>query len=281
MANRRYMSHSTPPGCHPLLADLADAALRLNSEPDVLRRMLAAGAVPADENFARFQHRLALAAAELAENRHALSELRKSWSWRLTAPLRSLADAGRLVYGVLRHGFGAMRRPERLSGLLQWLQHRRDIRASGLFDERYYLRRNPDVQGSGLGPLLHYFAFGAAENRQPNSLFDGAYYRENNPLAGLNPLVHYLKQGANEGRNPHPQFDTSFYLEQYPEVRAAGWNPLAHFLGPGMVEGCNPNRSFDALACLQEHAGLAALGVNPALSCLEQNAHVLCRDSYL
>lgn len=281
MFNRRYMSDPITPRCEQSLPDLADAVLRLNSEPDALRRMLAVGVVPGDENFACFQHRLALAAAELAENRHALRELRNSWSWRLTAPLRSLVNAGRLVSGILRHGSGSIRRTRYLSGLAHWLQHRREIRASGLFDERYYLLRNPDVRHSGLDPLLHYFVFGSAENRQPNSLFDGKYYSENNPLAGMNPLVHYRKHGAYEGRNPHPRFDSSFYLEQYPEVRAGGWNPLAHFLGPGMVEGCNPNRSFNALAYLQEHAGLVALGVNPVLTYLEQNTDVLGRDSDL
>ncbi|HEX5227909.1 MAG TPA: hypothetical protein VFW44_09375 [Bryobacteraceae bacterium] len=282
------MADPIPPVCEPLLAMMAEAALRLNSEPDVLRRMLATSVLAeagreetADPHLLRLQNRLALAAIELAEGRHALNALRNSWSWRVTAPLRALADAFRLVSTFLRHGSVTISRNQQLAGLLQWLRHRREIRASGLFDERYYLLRNPDVQRGGVDPLLHYFVVGWAKNRQPNWLFDGKYYRENNSLAGMNPLVHYLKQGARKGRNPHPQFDTGFYLDQYPEVRAGGWNPLAHFLGPGMLEGCNPNGSFDALAYLQEHAGLVALGLNPALSYLEQDPDVLRRNSGL
>ena len=40
--------------------------------------------------------------------------------------------------------------------------------------------------------------------------------------AGSNPLIHYLEYGAHEGRNPNPLFDTAYYLRQYPDVVESG-----------------------------------------------------------
>jgi hypothetical protein len=271
--------------CELLLADLAEAALRLNAEPDLLARVLASRAKPVDGlgsstdgTFRVFEKRLGAAARELAENRHALEALRNSWSWRVTAPLRALVVWGRVFYRVFRC------RPRHLAGFIQWAKYGRSIRASRLFDDRYYLIQHPDVAQAGLNPLLHYCVFGARENRWPNCLFDGEYYCQSNlAVAGSreNPLVHYLKRGAYEGCNPHPQFDSTYYLTQYPESRQEGWNPLAHFLGPGIVEGCNPNSRFDTLACLQQNPELAALGVNPVLYYLAHNPYVLGRNSDL
>lgn len=39
------------------------------------------------------------------------------------------------------------------------------------FDARWYARRYPDVRNSGLEPLVHYLAYGAAEGRNPHPLF--------------------------------------------------------------------------------------------------------------
>jgi hypothetical protein len=50
------------------------------------------------------------------------------------------------------------------------------IRASGLFDEDWYLRRYPDVAAAGIDPVEHYCRHGAAEGRNPSALFDTIYY---------------------------------------------------------------------------------------------------------
>ena len=70
---------------------------------------------------------------------------------------------------------------------------------SGLFDESWYLSQYPDVAAAGGDPLEHYFAFGAAEGREPNAFFSTKHYLAENPDAvasGLNPLVHYCLYGA-------------------------------------------------------------------------------------
>jgi hypothetical protein len=45
------------------------------------------------------------------------------------------------------------------------------IRASSLFDEKWYLERNPDVRAAGVDALTHYIGHGAAEGRAPNPWF--------------------------------------------------------------------------------------------------------------
>lgn len=44
------------------------------------------------------------------------------------------------------------------------------LRASGVFDEGYYLDANPDVARAGADPALHFLQFGAVEGRAPNPL---------------------------------------------------------------------------------------------------------------
>ncbi len=82
------------------------------------------------------------------------------------------------------------------------------IKKSGLFDEAFYLKNNPDVNKSGTDPLNHYLKFGGFEGRDPSDKFESAYYLEQNPdvkEANLNPLLHYLMHGKNENRGIKPE----------------------------------------------------------------------------
>ncbi|MDL1988928.1 MAG: glycosyltransferase [Deltaproteobacteria bacterium] len=79
------------------------------------------------------------------------------------------------------------------------------IKKSGLFDLKYYLEQNPDVNISNINALTHYIDSGASEGRNPNPLFDSAYYINQNPKiveSDINPLAHYIEVGSKEGRNP-------------------------------------------------------------------------------
>ena len=72
-----------------------------------------------------------------------------------------------------------------------------------LFDEKYYLKKYPDVKKSRLSPLNHYLYHGFKEGKQPGRLFDGnKYLKEYSDVnkSGLNPLVHYVLHGKKEGR---------------------------------------------------------------------------------
>ncbi|GAB1582785.1 hypothetical protein [Phyllobacterium phragmitis] len=43
------------------------------------------------------------------------------------------------------------------------------LRRSGMFDENWYLLKNPDVVARGIDPTIHYIRFGAAEGRKPSA----------------------------------------------------------------------------------------------------------------
>jgi hypothetical protein len=211
-------------------------------------------------------------AGQLREARHDATALRSSLSWRLTGPLRGCLD---FFTSFKTLGWRTGRSNSLFPKLLrlgQYLWWGRLVRASGLFDEQYYLTRNPDVARSGLSPLRHFFIFGVTEARNPNALFDLRYYLNCNPdvaRSAVNPAVHYLKWGAAEGRDPHPEFDTSFYLDSDPEVRASGLNALAHYVGPGIACGLDPSPWFDTSEYLESHPEVALLGLNPLVHYLD------------
>ena len=115
------------------------------------------------------------------------------------------------------------------------------IQASGLFDADWYDATYRS--GNARGDAIADYCGAPAGSRNPNPLFDTAWYLERNAdvrAAGLDPLMHYLSDGAAEGRDPGPGFATSFYLASNPAVAAAGLNPLAHYLGFGRAEGRAP-----------------------------------------
>ncbi len=259
----------------PQIGALLDVLENLTSHPDALAKAFAYDArkvtgnyTESQDNWKMLRHYLWFIAEEMAETRHAVQALRASGSWRLTAPLRTFLDGLRIILGVARNCGRGFIEPAKIAGLVEWLRFRKLVLDSGLFDEQYYLRSNPDVLSLRIPPLFHFFVFGVRECRDPHFLFDVRYYTERN--RGLldsftNPLVHYLTRGAYEGRDPHPLFDSSFYLEQNPDVRKAGWNPLSHYLGPGIAEGRNPNSQFGTTAYLERHPDVAVYGLNPLI----------------
>jgi hypothetical protein len=72
------------------------------------------------------------------------------------------------------------------------------IAASGLFDEAWYIRENPDVARSGINPLLHYVRHGASEKRTPFPGFNAARYLANvqGEVVERNALAHYIINGG-------------------------------------------------------------------------------------
>ncbi len=123
---------------------------------------------------------------------------------------------------------------------------RRRLLRSGLFDARWYLATSG--LGRGVDPATHFLTVGGKAGRDPNPLFDTAWYVEQNPdvaREGANPLLHYLGAGAAEGRDPNPFFSSAWYLSAYPDVAGSRANPLAHYLAHGSAEGRRPSPRFD------------------------------------
>lgn len=79
------------------------------------------------------------------------------------------------------------------------------VKASGLFDEAWYLAEYPDVTDGMKDPVEHYLRYGAAEGRNPGPNFDTHWYINSNPDVrgkNINPLLHYASFGKAEGREP-------------------------------------------------------------------------------
>jgi len=87
------------------------------------------------------------------------------------------------------------------------IQDYRDIKASEIFDEDWYLENYRDVGMLAMDPIEHYLRFGARLNRSPGPSFSGAVYLRMYPdvrKAGANPLLHYIRNGRAEGRRVVP-----------------------------------------------------------------------------
>nr|WP_298057050.1 glycosyltransferase [uncultured Halomonas sp.] len=83
------------------------------------------------------------------------------------------------------------------------------LQGSKWLDAGWYLRHHIDLQGSLIEPVEHYWAKGAAENRDPGPYFSTSGYRyqyDDVAEQGINPLLHYLSVGVQQGREPWPVF---------------------------------------------------------------------------
>jgi Ca2+-binding RTX toxin-like protein len=111
-----------------------------------------------------------------------------------------------------------------------------------LFDPVYYLLDNNDLISTvdTTNALQHYLGTGAAQDRNPNSWFDPAYYanRWSDLKAGnfddATLFMHYNLYGVWEGRSAGPKFDTfdgERYLRENTDVAAYVDAFINDFLG--------------------------------------------------
>lgn len=150
-----------------------------------------------------------------------------------------------------------------------------------LFDEEWYLRRNPEAAraiATGRHPsaIAHYEAEGSRLLMDPNPFFVSSWYLDRASDRGLHPLGdpvagregtllwHYLTSGLPAGIEPIEFFDSRWYLEQNPDVADAFRlgtvsTPLAHFLHHGAGEGRDPGPRFDTAAWQKANPEAAAL----------------------
>ena len=109
-----------------------------------------------------------------------------------------------------------------------------------LFVTDYYLVHSPDVIGSEVNPLAHFWRFGGAELRPHHPLFDPRWYQDRTSCSGT-PLLHYLDT---RGRHdPGPLFNTRWYLDHVPAARQGDAAPLVHWV----VEGACGGHAFSSL----------------------------------
>lgn len=122
-----------------------------------------------------------------------------------------------------------------------------------LFNENFYLERNPDVAGAIANGTFssafeHYNAFGKFEGRSPSIVFDSPFYFNNNPNLAFEVAVDdYIQFGQFENRDPSALFDADYYLENNPDIAAIvgpNFSAIAHFIRNGQFEGRAPSASF-------------------------------------
>lgn len=190
---------------------------------------------------------------ELAEVKEVL-RITRDGEDRIPGPLHYQTGADPLPVASAARVLGL---PRRAGKLLWWaasfqlrarLKDRRAaarIRASGLFDDQFYLANAPESPEAFGDPVMHYVRCGAAEGRDPSAAFSTRFYLDTNAdvvALGCNPLDHFAQYGWQEGRRPHPFFDVDYYLRTYPDVAESGENPLRHWLHQGWREGRQPGR---------------------------------------
>ena len=104
------------------------------------------------------------------------------------------------------------------------------IRATGLFDDAWYLDTYPDVAKGGWDPLAHYLEYGAAELRDPSPFFDAEHYALTYPHyrdTFLTPLVHYLRLGLRRGYQPTGLSRYERWLSENDDLNAADLKRIA------------------------------------------------------
>ena len=133
---------------------------------------------------------------ELERHSDEVGAIRKSTSWRLTAPIRKLKSPLGSLKAIARNRVGggdAIPAPAQQATIL---------RQSPLFDSDWYAARYPDCGGSEKA-VEHYIAEGAFVGNDPGPNFDTVGYYDRNPDvadSGWPALSHYVFYGQAEGR---------------------------------------------------------------------------------
>jgi uncharacterized repeat protein (TIGR03803 family) len=138
------------------------------------------------------------------------------------------------------------------------------ISQNSLFDEHYYLQRNPDVaavvaQGTFATGYDHYLKYGQFEGRSPSPYWDESWYLQENPDVAAavkahtitSGFMHYYLYGQYENRPGLLYFSTSYYLTSNPDVAAAVKSGAVasayeHFVDYGQYEGRSPMLYFSS-----------------------------------
>jgi glycosyltransferase involved in cell wall biosynthesis len=164
-----------------------------------------------DAQIANLDTQLAEQSARLSERDRQVAmlaakmiEIRSGKLWTAFSFLKRIED--RLLPSESRHSLVLNKMLRRVGFYFGKQKIEKDLvilRASSLYDEKWYLRNNPDIAQKGVDPALHYLLTGGFEKRDPGPLFSSNWYLDAYPdvlIEGTNPLLHYLKVGQKEGR---------------------------------------------------------------------------------
>ena len=152
-----------------------------------------------------------------ATQRSEFSALKTELDAFRTATNASLYNNGLLLEVIVRRAFPA----SPLTTALRTLGRALGLRTSAprYFDATFYVNTYLDVLASRMDPFDHYVRFGAAEGRNPNPMFDGAWYvaahSSDVPLTLSTAFEHFLTCGLAEGRQPHRAYTAAQFRARY------------------------------------------------------------------
>jgi hypothetical protein len=142
----------------------------------------------------------------------------------------------------------------------QYGEQERVVRFSGLVDERWYLKKYPDIEDGNVDPLMHFCVHGWREGRKPNFYFDARWFRAKYPhlsTEGSNPLFDFITKGERENAWPSSHFNTPWYRTEH--NLSPGESPLRHYLLHRRSTPLSPNPAFRAADyCLKHPEVLSA-----------------------
>lgn len=139
----------------------------------------------------------------------------------------------------------------RLAATTRARRLRREVVASGLFDERWY-RVHAGVEDGDA--VRHYLERGWRTGHSPSPAFAPAWYRKAARIGpNVDPFVHYLRQGAPKHRAPHPCFDAAWYAGRHRGAERGPGGALGHYLREGWKAGAEPHPGFDSALYGRQH----------------------------
>lgn len=157
------------------------------------------------------QSRLENITNRLIQKQKELADIHQSRQWQVAVKLgtvyRSLFPVGSLSRKIFTRFLSTGMRVLILFKSMTSKKDENLIKSSGLFDEKWYLNKYPDVLRANLPPIKHYLLFGGLEGRDSGPSFSSGKYLHTYPdvrKAKINPLVHYLRVGRKEGRVIYP-----------------------------------------------------------------------------
>ena len=127
------------------------------------------------------------------------------------------------------------------------------IKASGMFDETWYLDQYPDVRKLGMDPVEHYLWIGPLLRRNPSPKFDStAYLQVNDDVAatGVNPLLHYARWGRTEGRPVTLVVDVA--MPTAPSIRKGAVAPVIAYESHNLKHQGAPNSLFEIASGMKQ-----------------------------
>ncbi|MCM8536351.1 MAG: glycoside hydrolase family 99-like domain-containing protein [Lentisphaeraceae bacterium] len=148
------------------------------------------------KDYSKLEQKCERESAKLNQAQELSKGLLNSRTWRLSLKIKSFAQKvpfSRKVFNFLK----------RVSATKELARQAALVKESGLFDEEFYKRSNPDIDFSKTSSIKHFLAHGAYEGRKPNKNFDPRIYLQLNEdvaVSNVNPLVHYIEKGKEENR---------------------------------------------------------------------------------